>query len=39
MVIAEQEATTPARSLSFVTMYNGTGGAVHFVLDLAGYFN
>ena len=39
IVNAEQEATTPAGSLSFVTMFNGTSGNVHFVLDLVGYFN
>ena len=39
IVNAEQEASTPSGSLSFVSMFNGSSGTVQFVLDLVGYFN
>lgn len=39
IVNAEQEAPTSAGWLSFVTMFNGSSGTVHVLLDLAGYFS
>src|SRR5690606_39205210 len=33
------EFTTPQGVLSAVAAHNGTTGTVHFVLDMAGYFN